>query len=154
MEQRMEFALKALRTGNFRELCQEYGISAKTGYKWRERFLRQGSGGMVEGSRRPRSHPQQLSEESICEMVRLKLAHPAWGPRKIRELYIRQRGQAASESSFKRVLERSGLTQVRRRRQAAESGRLCSGKKAQAANEVWTVDFKAGGGRGSVGANR
>jgi transposase InsO family protein len=75
-------------------------------------------------------------------MVRLKLAHPAWGPRKIRELYLRQRGQAASESSFKRVLERSGLTKVRRRRKASESGRLFSGKRAQAANEVWTVDFK------------
>ena len=27
MEQRTEFALKALRTENFRALCQEYGIS-------------------------------------------------------------------------------------------------------------------------------
>jgi putative transposase len=142
MEQRIEFALKALRTGNFRELCREYGISAKTGYKWRERFLNQGSGGLVEESRRPRSHAEQLSEEIICEMVRLKVAHPAWGPRKIRELYIRQKGQAASESSFKRVLERSGLTQKRRRRQVSESGRLWSGKKATAANEIWTVDFK------------
>ena len=42
MDQRREFALKALGTLNFRALCQEYGISAKTGYKWRERFLRQG----------------------------------------------------------------------------------------------------------------
>ena len=33
------------------------------------------------------------------------------GPRKIRELYLRQQGKAASESSFKRALERSGLTQ-------------------------------------------
>ena len=32
MEQRIEFALKALRTLNFRELCREYGISTKTGY--------------------------------------------------------------------------------------------------------------------------
>jgi transposase len=41
MDQRREFAIKALGTLNFRALCQEYGISAKTGYKWRERFLRQ-----------------------------------------------------------------------------------------------------------------
>jgi transposase len=142
MEQRTEFALKALRTGNFRELCREYGISAKTGYKWRERFLDQGLAGMAEESRRPRSHCQQLSEEVVCEMVGLKLAHPAWGPRKIRELYLRQNGQAASESTFKRVLQRSGLTQVRRRRKASESGRLCTGRKAQGPNEVWTVDFK------------
>ncbi len=42
MDQRREFALKAIGTLNFRELCREYGISTKTGYKWRERFLRQG----------------------------------------------------------------------------------------------------------------
>ena len=139
MEQRTEFALKALRTGNFRELCGPYGISTKTGYKWRERFLRQGLGGMAEQSRRPQGHAQQLSEEVVCEMVGLKLAHPAWGPRKIRELYLRQKGQAALLSE---CCNASGLTQVRRRRQASESGRLCTGRKAQAANEVWTVDFK------------
>jgi hypothetical protein len=33
MEERMEFCLKALRSGNFRQLCREYGISAKTGYR-------------------------------------------------------------------------------------------------------------------------
>jgi hypothetical protein len=42
MGQRREFALKALGTLNFRALCEEYEISTKTGYKWRERFLRQG----------------------------------------------------------------------------------------------------------------
>lgn len=142
MEQRIEFALRAMRTLNFRALCQEYGISTKSGYKWKERFLRDGVSGMQEESRRPHSNPLQLKEEEVCEIVRLKLAHPAWGPRKIRELYLRQHGQVASESTFKRVLERVGLVQKRRRRRWAEAGRLCSGKRAAAPNEVWTVDFK------------
>src|SRR5580704_15098470 len=72
MDQRREFALKALGAPNFRELCREYGISTKTGYKWRERFLRQGLEGMEEDSRRPRSSPQQLSEGQVCEMVKLE----------------------------------------------------------------------------------
>jgi hypothetical protein len=37
MKQRMEFAVRAMRTLNFRALCQEYGISAKTGYKWSDK---------------------------------------------------------------------------------------------------------------------
>jgi hypothetical protein len=41
---------------------------------------------MKEESRRPRSSPTQLGEEEVCEIVRLKLAHWSWGPRKIREL--------------------------------------------------------------------
>src|SRR5579859_182803 len=143
MEQRMEFGLKALQTDNFRALCQEYGISTKTGYKWRERLLRYGLAGMAEQSRRPLSHGDELAEGVVCEMVRLKQAHRHWGPRKIRELYLRKHGRAASESSFKRVLERAGLTEPRRRRmRAAQAGRLWSGQRAQAPNEVWTVDFK------------
>jgi putative transposase len=142
MEQRIEFALKAMRTLNFRALCQEYGISAKTGYKWKERFLRQGWEGMEEESRRPRSSPAQLPEEAVCEIVRLKLAHLSWGARKIRELYLRGHGEVASESTFKRVFERAGLTQKRGRRRSTEAGRLCSGRRGRAPNEVWTVDFK------------
>lgn len=142
MEQRIEFALRAMRALNFRALCQQYGISAKTGYKWKERFIREGVEGMEEESRRPKSSPAQLPEEQVCEMVRLKLAHPSWGPRKIRELYLRRHGEVASESTFKRVLERSGLTRKRRRRRSSEAGRLSSGRRAGAVNEVWTVDFK------------
>ena len=143
MDQRREFALKALGTLNFRALCREYGISTKTGYKWRERFLRQGLEGMEEESRRPRSSPKQLSEGQVREMVKLKLVHRHWGPRKIRTLYHRRHGQAPSESSFKRVLEQVGLTQPRRVREGPrEGGRLSSGRRAQGPNEVWTVDFK------------
>jgi len=143
MEQRIEFALRAMRTLNFRALCEEYGISAKTGYKWKERFLREGLSGMEEESRRPRSSPVQLPEGEVCEIVRLKLAHQSWGSRKIRELYLRRHEEVASESTFKRVLERVGLTQKRRRRRRAmEAGRLCSTRRGGAPNEVWTVDFK------------
>ena len=143
MDQRIEFAMKALHTDNFRALCAQYGVSAKTGYKWRERFRQCGLDGLQEVSRRPKGHPDQLPEAVVCEMVKLKLAHLHWGPRKIQRLYERIHGGAASESSFKRILERVGLTQRRRRRRSAtQAGRLWSGRRAQAPNDVWTVDFK------------
>src|SRR5260221_14653221 len=50
--------------------------------------------------------------------------------------------QYGASSSFKRVLEAVGLTQRRKRRRATEAGRLSSGAKAKAVNEIWTVDFK------------
>src|SRR4029077_9218904 len=143
MQERIEFGVRALRSENFRALCREYGITARTGYKWRERFLRCGIEGMAEESRRPRNSPEALSEVEVCEIVRLKEAHRNWGPRKIRELYLRLHGKAASESSFKRILERAGVTERRgRRRRAAEGGRLHSERRGQTPNEVWTVDFK------------
>ena len=143
MEQRIEFVLRALRTENFRALCQEDGISAKTGYQWQERFMRLGLGGMEEESRRRHSHAEQLGEAEICAIIRLKLAHPGWGPGKIRELYLRRQGEVASESSFKRILERAGLTEKRKgARVVIEGGRLSSGGRAGRLHEVWTVDFK------------
>ena len=139
----MEFALKALVAPNFRELCREYGISAKTGYKWRERFVQHGLAGLNDLSRRPHGHADELGEAVVCEMVRLKQAHPHWGPRKIQALYQRKHGgEVPSESSFKRVLERAGLTEPRRVRRVTETGRLGQGRTASAPNEVWSVDFK------------
>jgi transposase InsO family protein len=144
MNLRTEFALKALGTCNFRALCREYGISAKTGYKWKERFLENGLGGMAEESRRPAAHSDQLSETVVCAIIKLKDRHRAWGPRKIQELYRRAHpGPLPSESSFKRVLERAGLVQKRKPRTAVlPAARLHTGRRAQRANEVWTVDFK------------
>src|SRR5947199_9819481 len=106
MEERMEFAVRAMQTLNFRALCQQYGISAKTGYKWRERFWRKGLAGMAEESRRPKSHSEQLPEEEVCEIVRMKLVHASWGPRSTQVLSVRRHGECASESKVKRVRER------------------------------------------------
>jgi transposase len=86
VNQRKEFVLRAMETSNFRELCQEYGISPKTGYKWRERFLEQGLGGMNELSRRPKGHAGELQEAVVCEIVKLRQVHPSWGARKLRKV--------------------------------------------------------------------
>src|SRR5687768_8344725 len=101
MNQKIEFVLKAMGGGNFRALWAEYGIAAKTGYKWKERFVERGLAGMEEKSRRPKASPEALSEEVVCAIVRLKQRHPGWGPRKIQELYRREHGEGPSESSFK-----------------------------------------------------
>ena len=144
MDQRTEFVMKSMRTINFRELCREYGISAKTGYKWKQRFLEQGLGAMEDESRRPHGHASELTEAVVCKIVQLKTGHPHWGARKIRDLYERKMGgEVPSESSFKRVLERAGLTEPRKKRRKRDSNdRLTTGRKAQSPNEVWTVDFK------------
>jgi len=142
MNQRTEFVLKALKTDNFRALCQEYAISTKTGYKWKERFLAQGVAGMSEHSRRPKSSPEGLVEGVVCEIVRLKQKHKHWGARKLRHIYGRVNAPVPSESSFKRVLERAGMVEHRELRGRQAAGRLYSGRKAKAPNEVWTVDFK------------
>jgi putative transposase len=142
MNQRKEFVLKSIRTHNFRALCKEYGISTKTGYKWQNRALQYGYEELSELSRRPLSHAKELNEGVICEIIRLKNAHPTWGARKLRDIYQRHHGDVPSESSFKRVLERAGLVEKRKIRRRSEAGRICSNRRATAPNEIWTVDFK------------
>lgn len=142
MNQRTEFALKAIRTDNFRALCQEYAISPKTGYKWKTRFIERGLDGLQEDSRRPTKSPTALPEGDVCEIIRIQKAHPNWGPRKVRAIYARTHTQTPSESSFKRVLERAGFTEKRVLRRREQSGRLHSARRGQSPNEVWTVDFK------------
>lgn len=142
---RYEFVLRSLQEGiSFRALCGEYGIQPKTGYKWQRRFLEEGAAGLSDRSRRPGSHAAALKEGVICEIVRLKQAHLNWGPRKLREVYARQHPtrKLPSESSFKRVLQKAGLVQKRRRRPSHQSGRLQSRVTSQSPNHIWTVDFK------------
>jgi transposase len=142
MDQRTQFALEAVSTHNFRALCRQYGISAKTGYKWKERLLQYGVGGLAEESRRPHHHPEALDEATVCFIVRLKQRHGHWGARKLRDIYLRQHaGEGPSESSFKRVLEKAGLVDKRKAR-PIPAVRMHTGRRAQSSNEVWTIDFK------------
>src|SRR5580765_2070756 len=99
MNQRVEFGLRALNTDNFRALCQEFGISAKTGYKWRERFLAYGIEGMAEHSRRPNNSPNGLGEAVVCDMIRIKKQHLAWRPTKMRLIYAWTHVETPIESS-------------------------------------------------------
>ncbi|WP_367872746.1 helix-turn-helix domain-containing protein [Luteolibacter sp. Populi] len=143
MDLKIEFALKAIKSADFKGPCAEYGISRKTGYKWQARFLEHGMAGMEDRSRRPHASPDGLAEAVVCEIVKLKQAHPHWGPRKIRALYGRKHaGEIPCESSFKRVLEHAGLTVPRKTRAARDGGRIASGLKAEKPNEIWTIDFK------------
>lgn len=153
LDQRTEFVLRSLgKNVSLVGLCQEYGISRKTGYKWRERFIQEGLGGLHDDSRRPHSSPGSLSEEQICEIIKFKGAHPHWGPYKLRQLYLRKHGEAPSDSSFKRVLDKAGLVKHRRLRKIRSQPRITTELEVCQPNDVWTVDFKGwwktlGGGR-------
>jgi putative transposase len=142
-ESRREFVRRALQPGcNFAALCRESGIARKTGYKWVGRAREEGLRGLREHSRRPRCSPQQLGEEAVCALGKLKLAHPRWGPMKICELYRRQYGEVVSVSTCHRILQKLGLVQKRRRRTRRVAPASAAPVTALRPNHVWTVDFK------------
>jgi transposase InsO family protein len=145
MDQRTEFVLRVLRNvERFGDVCKEYGISRKTGYKWKERFLEDGLSGLGDASRRPKTSPKELGEGIVCQIMKLKLAHPQWGARKLRAVLERTaaKDELPSESSFKRVLEKAGFVAHRRRARAEQGTRLHSRVQSERPNHVWTIDFK------------
>ena len=56
MEERMKFIAKCLDGHKMTDLCREFGISRKTGYKIVNRFKECGFEGLNDRSRRPYRH--------------------------------------------------------------------------------------------------
>jgi len=143
MEERKRFIHEIMEsTRSFNATCLEFGISRKTGYKWLHRFEEGGYPGLEDQSRRPNSSPGQCVEDVVCELVKLKLAHDTWGPKKIRELYSRvHEDPIPSLSSVNRIFKRAGLVK-RRRVRTTKGGRMTNSIPILAPNAVWTIDFK------------
>jgi len=143
MDQRTEFIVRVFKqNAPFKSVCDDFGISAKTGYKWLNRFIEEGIDGLEDRSRRPHRHSNQLTEDIICRLIKLKTAHTAWGPKKIADLYAKQYGKAPSRSSVHRIFEKAGLVLKKRRRMVNPHQRLVNRVEAKYPNDIWTVDFK------------
>ena len=111
MDQKMQFIADYLRqTLSIIELCERYGVSRKTRYKWIARALKQGPLGLEERSRQPHSSPRQTPRHVVDAFIALLRHHPAWGTKKL--LFILQqrhpRWPLPARSTVCEILRRSG----------------------------------------------
>jgi transposase InsO family protein len=142
MEERMRFVVRLLDGEPMSELCREFGISRKTGYKIFNRYQHHGLDALTDRSRRPVRYANQLPEPVERMIVRAKQDKPHWGARKIRELLVRRLAgdvRIPAKSTIHAVLDRHGLVQRMRRRKRATGTPLSPGTKP---NDLWCVDFK------------
>jgi transposase InsO family protein len=65
------------------ELCRQFGISRRIGYKWLKRFHENGLAGLEDQSRRPEHSPKRTPETVEHAVLALRDLHPRWGGRKI-----------------------------------------------------------------------
>jgi transposase InsO family protein len=146
MSQREEFIrLVHQRRHPITELCIAFGISEKTGHKWLARFAREGVAGLGDRSHVPHAPPHQLSAAVHAAIVKLRLQHATWGPRKLRAVLMRSHPELTwpATSTIGEVLRRECLVRAPRPRRAGAGSPLDAGLTiASAPNEVWTVDFK------------
>src|SRR6476646_4210539 len=95
MDERLRFVARRLEGESMSSLCEEFGISRKTGYKIFERYQQIGVQGLSDRSRRPNRHANQLPVIVEKTIVGLKREYPSWGAPKIRER-IKQRWSGTS----------------------------------------------------------
>lgn len=144
MHQRTLFIADHLRgTRSVTELCAEYGIARKTGYKWIDRYIRRGPRGLEDLSRRPRIAPNATAPAISAAFIDLRRKHPTWGAKKL--LVVLKRRHLSwvlpKRSAVCNLLKRHGL--IRRksaRRLIGHPGRPSS--LILAPNHVWCADFK------------
>lgn len=112
MEERLRFVARLLEGEGMSDVCREFGISRKTGYKIFNRYKDDGLEALTDRSRRPVRYANQLPEPVEAMIVRLKKDKPHWGARKIRELLVRKLAgdvRVPSKSTVPAVLDRHGL---------------------------------------------
>ncbi|HXV64102.1 MAG TPA: IS481 family transposase [Vicinamibacteria bacterium] len=153
MNERVKFVASYLEKNEpFLWLCERYGVSRKTGYKWVARYESAGVGALEERSRAPLSHPHAVTDEVVENVLRIRKKHPRWGPRKLRVILRRQYPQLPlpAPSTIGEILRKNGLTRTRRRirRSSPYGDRLGS---YDSPNAVWCADFK---GHFPVGGDR
>jgi putative transposase len=78
----MQFVARRLAGEAMAELCREFGISRKTGYKIFDRYQECGMQGLTDRSRRPFRHANQLPFQVENYVLNVKREHPSWGARK------------------------------------------------------------------------
>jgi putative transposase len=123
--------------------CHIFGVSRKTAYKWKARFIAGGRRALTDHSRRPHRSPDRMRPGRIATLRRLRQKHPSWGPKKIRAHLQRQGTPWPSVRTLGRWLQRLKLTQPVRRRPRKACVRLHPRlTRARRPNQVWSVDFK------------
>ena len=112
MEERLRFVARLLDGEAMTDVCRDFGVSRKTGYKIFDRYKAHGLEALSDRSRRPVRYANQLPEQIESLIVRLKAEKPHWGARKIRELLIRRLDgdiPVPAKSTIHAVLDRHGL---------------------------------------------
>jgi putative transposase len=144
MQQRLDFVFDCERgLYSVTEAAARRGISRSNGHKWLARYRAEGRAGLEERSRRPHQCPHRIPDAVASRLLELKLAHPTWGPRKIRALLGDREPERTwpAASTIGELYQRHGLVRKRRRRRRPEHPGAVP-PTTTVPNDLWTADFK------------
>lgn len=141
-EERRRFVMAIDAMPSFAALCREYGISRKTGYKWRRRFEEQR--GLRSRSRRPVC-PRQWEAKWCRRLLGWRQRRPSWGGAKLHDKLRRMwpRVPLPGVRTLERWLREAQVVRRSKRRSPPGPVQPRPGHiPAKGPNDVWPVDFK------------
>lgn len=145
MDQRMQFILDhESQLWSTTELCDRYGVSRKTGYKWLGRYRLEGLKGLADRSRQPHGHPRTVPQPIVDALLKLRRRRPSWSAKKLLwQLHQREpEWPLPAISTAQAILKRHGLVAPRGRRRSKRPHPGRPGTRSEAPNALWTADFK------------
>jgi putative transposase len=146
MFERLAFVQACLdRNERIVDICDQFGISEKTGHKVLQRFRTEGPAGLEDRSHAPRRQPHRMGADVADRIIALRKQHRLYGPEKLRDWLMQHEPDTRwpAASSIGALLKREGLIRPQRRRHSlAERAALDGRTMATAPNHVWTADFK------------
>lgn len=144
MTERMKFVSRLLDGERMTDLCKEFGVSRKTGYKIYERFQKTGFEGIRDQSKLPKTRPNQTEIAIERSIIKVRSEHPTWGAPKIKA-YLEKRLHEKvipARSTIHAILERNDLVKQRKRRILEYKSQGTDLTSANAPNKIWCTDFK------------
>jgi transposase InsO family protein len=139
---RIEIMNRLLAKERISDLCREYGISRKTGDKFKQRFKRLGIAGLQERSSAPHVIPHKTPHEMETLILEARKSHPTWGPRKLKVVLEKEHLRTMpSASTIGDILLRHNLVQPRKKR-PRHTPHPTALREANEPNDTWCVDYK------------
>ena len=123
-------------------LCEVYGISRKTGYKWIKRYKEHGVNGLKEVSSRPHNSPYRTPVRIKKDIVELRKRY-GWGPKKLLSIMASKHPNRdlPGRSTVCDILKLEGLIKKRRARRKIPAMQRPFAP-IDHPNAVWSADFK------------
>ncbi len=142
VDERLRFIARLLDGERMTALCEEFGISRKTGDKIYRRDRDCGAQALTDRSRRPYRYANRLPRVLEQTIVRLTQELPGWGAPKIRERLRRRYPdlRCPAISTVHAVLDRHDLVSRPRRRRDRAGGAPLS--RPTEPNALWCADYK------------
>lgn len=145
MSERMKFILRLESGERMIDLCREFRVSRKTGYKFLDRYKRFGAKGLFDESRAPIVVRNKTPDSLVSLIVNLKREKTTWGAAKIREILLKRYSDLniPCVGTIHNVLDRNGLTKKRdRKRPKLGEGKTTLVRQTSKPNQLWCADFK------------